>query len=218
MKSIYNLIKKDFLLIKKIIVPIIAFVIGAPIYISSSTPTFQESGDILYAMLVSMITFMIYHAIALEEMKYKGNVYLKVTPMSMVKIVVSKYIIIALTFLTTTILYLITSQIPISHMGSVGIKSIVSMFGVICLYFGFYIPLTFKLGYVKLQVVSTALIFLFPFVLPYLMKCLGSDFMPIAYFINSSTWKITMIAICIAMFSITCGIFMSNSILKNKEY
>ncbi|WP_278428284.1 hypothetical protein [Clostridium cochlearium] len=42
MRSVYNLIKKDFLLIKKIIFPIIVFIIGAPIYISSSTPTFQE--------------------------------------------------------------------------------------------------------------------------------------------------------------------------------
>ncbi|NOH16948.1 ABC-2 transporter permease [Clostridium cochlearium] len=218
MRSVYNLIKKDFLLIKKIIFPIIVFIIGAPIYISSSTPTFQESGDILYAMLVYMITFMIYHAISLEEMQYKGNVYLKVTPMPMVKIVISKYIIIALTFLTTTVLYLITSKIPISHMGSVSIKSMAFMFTVICLYFGFYIPLTFKLGYVKLQVISTALIFIFPFALPYLMKYLGSNYTLIAYYINSSTLKITMISLCIVMISITSGVFISNSILRNKEY
>ncbi|MBE6066058.1 ABC-2 transporter permease [Clostridium cochlearium] len=218
MRSVYNLIKKDFLLIKKIIFPIIVFNIGAPIYISSSTPTFQESGGILYAMLVYMITFMIYHAISLEEMKYKGNVYLKVTPMPMVKIVISKYIIIALTFLTTTVLYLITSKFPISHMGSVSIKSMTFMFTVICLYFGFYIPLTFKLGHVKLQVISTALIFIFPFALPYLMKYLGSNYTLIAYYINSSTLKITMISLCIVMISITSGVFISNSILRNKEY
>ncbi|WP_315120510.1 ABC-2 transporter permease [uncultured Clostridium sp.] len=218
MRAIYNLIKKDFLLVKKLILPISAFIVAAPIFISYRTPSFQEYGGILYSVLALTITFMIYHAISMEEMKQKGDIYLRITPMPMIKVILAKYILIITTFLVTTALYVMISYIPLTLVGNVDVKSIIITFTIIALFFGFYIPLTFKFGYVKLQVLSTGIIFISPFVAPLIMKHLGSDFLLLAYFASSPMLKITITALFIAFIAIISGSMLSNLIIKNKEY
>ena len=78
MKIIYNLVKKDYLLIKKSLFIMLLFVIFAPIFISMRAPEFQNNGTLLYGMLVLMITFMTYHMISMEEIN-KGFLYLQIT-------------------------------------------------------------------------------------------------------------------------------------------
>ena len=144
MNEIYNLFKKDFLLIKKYLLTIFLFIVIAPIFISYSTPLFQKNGNILYGILVLMITFMVYHSISLEEMKQKGQVYLKITPMKCSRVVMAKYVVVNFTFIVTTILFLILSKVPITCVGKIDIKVILLYFVLIEIFFGIYIPNTRK--------------------------------------------------------------------------
>lgn len=218
MKMIYNLVKKDFLLIKKYLLIMMVFVILAPIFISIRTSELQKNGTLLYGVLVLMITFMTYHMVSMEEMKQKGSIYLQITPMSNIKMVVSKYIMVTLTFIVTTVIYWILSMISFTNVGVVGIKSIMICFAVIELFFGVYIPLTFKLGYVKLQMISAGIIFLSPFVISLFSKyfSFANNIVSSIQSLNNLVFTaITLIWVVIVMI---IGTKVSSSILQRQEY
>lgn len=218
MNMIYNLFKKDFLLIKKYLLPIFMFIVLAPIFISYRTAAFQQKGDILYSMLVLMITFMVYHAISMEEMKEKGELYLRITPISINKIVMAKYIVVTFTFIVTTGLFLVLSHVPVSSVGKIDTKTILLIFVVIEIFFGIYIPMTFKFGYVKLQMISAGFIFICPFLMPLIINHLGNNLSLIDNIKNSSNWLIIIISLLIIGVSISLGTVASNKIIENKEY
>lgn len=218
MNVIYNLFKKDFLLIKKYILPILVFIVIAPIFISYRAPMFQQSGNILYNMLVFMITFMIYHTVSMEEMKQKGDIYLRITPMSINKVIIAKYVVVTFTFIITTALFLILSHVPVAPIGKVDAKNILLVFAVIEIFFAIYIPMTFKFGYVKLQMISAALIFICPFVVPVIINYFGNDMPLMAAIKNSSTLMVASLSLLMTCASIMLGTMVSTKIVHNKEY
>lgn len=218
MNVIYNLFKKDFLLIKKYLLPIVVFIVIAPIFISYRTPMFQQSGNILYNMLVFMITFMIYHTVSMEEMKQKGDIYLRITPMSIMKVIIAKYVVVTFTFIITTALFLILSHVSVAPIGKVDAKNILLFFAVIEILFGIYIPMTFKFGYVKLQMISAALIFICPFVAPVIINYFGNDMPLMATMKNSSTLMVATLSLLMTFTSVILGTMVSNKIVHNKEY
>lgn len=218
MNEIYNLFKKDFLLIKKYLLTIFLFIVIAPIFISYSTPLFQKNGNILYGILVLMITFMVYHSISLEEMKQKGQVYLRITPMKCSRVVMAKYVVVNFTFIVTTILFLILSKVPITCVGKIDIKVILLYFVLIEIFFGIYIPMTFKFGYVKLQIISAGIIFIAPFLTAFIINHFRDNLQLISNIQNSSTLLITGLSLLMICVSISFGIVASNKIIKNKEY
>lgn len=218
MKTIYNLVKKDYILIKKSLLIMLLFVTFAPIFISMRAPEFQNNGTLLYGMLALMITFMTYHMISMEEMKQKGFVYLQITPMSNKKIAISKYIVVTLAYLATTIIYCILALLPFTKVGGVGIKSIMLSFAIIELFFGIYIPLTFKLGYVKLQMVSSGIIFLSPFIISLISKYFASVINITSSIQSLSDLTIIVGIVVLTMIVISIGSKASSNILKKQEY
>ncbi|WMJ79109.1 ABC-2 transporter permease [Clostridium sp. MB40-C1] len=218
MKVIYSLFKKDFLLIKKYLLTITMFIVLAPIFISYRTPVFQNNGNILYGILVLMMTFMVYHSISMEEMKQKGEIYLRITPMSIKKVIIAKYVVVTFAFIVTTILFLVLSKVSMTHIGKVDIKNVLMVSVLIEIFFGIYIPMTFKFGYVKLQIISTGIMFISPFVIPLIVKYLGNSMALIANIQNSSIWMVTGLSLLIICASISLGTMASNKIIENKEY
>ena len=218
MKVIYNLFKKDFLLIRKYLPIILGVIMIFPIFISYRTPLFQRSGNILYDALVLMITFMVYHSVSMEEMKQKGEIYLRITPMQSNKIAIAKYIVVTFSFVITTALFLILSNIPITNVGKIDIKNIFLVFVLIEIFFSIYIPMTFKFGYVKLQLISTSIIFVSPFIIPLIANHVENDMTIIANIQNSPIWMIVGLSLLIVCASINIGIMASSNIIKNKEY
>ncbi|MBW4829490.1 MAG: ABC-2 transporter permease [Clostridiaceae bacterium] len=218
MKTIYNLVKKDYILIKKSLLIMLLFVTFAPIFISMRAPEFQNNGTLLYGMLALMITFMTYHMISMEEMKQKGFVYLQITPMSNKKIAISKYIVVTLAYLATTIIYCILALLPFTKVGGVGIKGIMLSFAIIELFFGIYIPLTFKLGYVKLQMVSSGIIFLSPFIISLISKYFASVINITSSIQSLSDLTIIVGIVVLTMIVISIGSKASSNILKKQEY
>ena len=218
MKVIYNLFKKDFLLIRKYLPIILGVIMIFPIFISYRTPLFQRSGNILYDALVLMITFMVYHSVSMEEMKQKGEIYLRITPMQSNKIAIAKYIVVTFSFIITTALFLILSNIPITNVGKIDIKNIFLVFVLIEIFFSIYIPMTFKFGYVKLQLISTSIIFVSPFIIPLIANHMENDMTIIANIQNSPIWMIVGLSLLIVCASINIGIMASSNIIKNKEY
>jgi ABC-2 type transport system permease protein len=217
MRQLIGLVKKDFLLIKKYNIVMLLFSIIAPIFISLRTPEFQSNGFVLYGLLALMLTFMNYHMISMEEMKQKGMVYIQTTPISNSFIGLSKFIVVLITFMTVSILYFILSKIDITKVGAIGLKEIMLTFILIKIFFSIYIPLTFKLGYVKLQMVSAGIIFLSPFLIGLISKR-WNNIVPIFLKFESisNLMFFTISLIIIIMMSISTKI--TSLILHNKEY
>ena len=85
MKMIFNLVKKDFMLIRKTVALIMLVVIGFPIFFAfqfEAEEAFDSMGTVIFGALAFMCTFMIYHSASLEELKYNGPYCLVATPYS----------------------------------------------------------------------------------------------------------------------------------------
>lgn len=218
MKLLISLIKKDFLLVKKNNLALLLFSIVMPILLSLKTPRFQTDGFILYGTLTLMLTFMNYNMLSVEEMKQEGMVYIQTTPISNNMIGLSKFITVSIPFSIISLIYFILSKIDITKVGPVGVKGGILIFFLIQLFFSVYIPLTFKLGYAKLQIVGAGIVILSPFLVGFLTKILKSgesifftlgDMPDILFF---------AIAILVIIIMISLSIKVTSSILDHKEY
>lgn len=213
MKQIYNLIKKDFVLIKNNIL-ITLLVLGfALIPVAKNTP-----GSLLYGVIIFMLTFMVYHMISMEEMKLKGHIYLATTPLSNKNIGIAKIFIITISFIIITIIYIGLSVISFTKLGRIGIEDVVLAFVIIEIFFAIYIPLTFKLGYIRLQMISTATIFLTPIIISFILSRIDFIISIRKYILNIPLPA--LIFFCVIMLVIV-SISTSKAsaiILGNKEY
>ncbi len=218
MRQLIGLVKKDFLLIKKYNIVMLLFSIIAPIFISLRTPEFQSNGFVLYGLLALMLTFMNYHMISMEEMKQKGMVYIQTTPISNSFIGLSKFIVVLITFMTVSILYFILSKIDITKVGAIGLKEIMLTFILIKIFFSIYIPLTFKLGYVKLQMVSAGIIFLSPFLIGLISKRWNNIVPIFLKFESISNLMFFTISLIIIIIMMSISTKITSLILHNKEY
>lgn len=213
-----SLIKKDFLLIKRYNIIMLLFTVVAPIIISQRTPAFQSNGFILYGLLVLMITFMNYHMIAMEEMKQKGMIYIQTTPISNKVIVLSKFIGVLISFCVVSGVYIILSKISLTKVGVIGLNEIIFILILIKIFYSIYIPLTFKLGYVKLQMVSAGIIFFSPFLTGLVSERLNNGIPIFRKLKNISNTMFLSLSLLIIVAMITISITSSSFILDKKEY
>lgn len=172
MRQVFNLMKKDFLLIRKVIPLMVAALFFALINLSRGDTL---AGTVLYGTLVGMLTLMIYSLISMEEIKLKGHIYLASTPMQNINIGLAKFFIVTATFIIVTVIYVGLSNLNLSliNLGRISIYDIVIAFFLIETFFVIYIPLTFKLGFTKLQAISFGMIFITPIILPFILKNIG---------------------------------------------
>ncbi|MBU5438391.1 ABC-2 transporter permease [Tissierella sp. MSJ-40] len=213
MKQIYNLIKKDFILIRNNIL-IMLLVLGfASIPVAKNTP-----GSLLYGVIIFMLTFMIYHMISMEEMKQKGHIYLATTPLSNKNIGIAKSFIITISFIIITIGYIGLSAINFTKLGRIGIEDVVLAFFTIEIFFAIYIPLTFKLGYIRLQMISTVTIFLTPIIISFILRRIDFIINIRNYILNIPLPALILFCVIILVLVSISTSKTSASILDSKEY
>lgn len=218
MRQIFNLVKKDFLLVKNYILVMILFSIGMPIFMFKEAPELVGFSSILYGTLVLMLSFMAYHMISMEEMKEEGMVYIQTIPISNTSISLAKFAVIFVVFILVSFIYFILSRIGITNVGSIGIKDILFTFLLIELFFSIYIPLTFKLGYVKLQMVSAGIIFTTPFIIGLVSKKMNNIIRILVKIGDIPNGLLISLSALIAILILFISINMSSKILDSKEY
>lgn len=213
MKQIYNLIKKDFILIRNNIL-IMLLVLGfALIPVAKNTP-----GSLLYGVLIFILTFMIYHMISMEEMKEEGHIYLATTPISNKKIGIAKIFITTISFIIITVSYIGLSSIKFTGLGRIGIEDIFLAFFAIEVFFAIYIPLTFKLGYIRLQMISAVIIFLTPIIMSFLSTRIDSIINIRNYILNIPLSTLILFCVVLLIAVSVSTSMISARILDSKEY
>ena len=180
---IYNMVKKDFILVKKYLALILVFAILGPIFIIN-----QEGlvGGTFISFFITawFIQYMLFNAISMYEDKYKGSLHLCTTPYTRRSLVRGKYMFVIITFIMSTLIYVGVAslegvKIPFINM-AINLPMItVKDLGISCLIIstllGIFIPLQYKFGYEKTKYIAWIVTFLSPILLPLILKILASN-------------------------------------------
>lgn len=169
MKSLYYLIKKNYLIDKTNILMVILGGTIIPIFLQNSL---KGVGRDFISFFISsfFVIYLIQNTVSGIENKYKGEAYLTITPYMRKNIVLSKYIFIYFNFVLFLVLYIITSFILPTKLYSLTIKSILSSLLIESLFFNVYIPIEILLGYDKVKYIFSILMISFPWVTTALLK------------------------------------------------
>lgn len=163
-----SLIKKDFLLIKKYLLIMLAVTIATPLFIMLRIPELLSFGAFLISTIFA--EFMLYQYVLLAELKYpKVEALLCATPYPRRTIVIARYmfllLIFSLCFLLYSALAVIFPQIQYLSPSSLLITLLIST-----ILFGIYTPVQYKLGFEKTKYFFSIVILATPFLLPVIIK------------------------------------------------
>jgi hypothetical protein len=164
---LFNLVKKDFILAKKYWLLMLAFAIGAPIYVETQTHT-MSGGLLGFLVTVLLSEYMIFNSVSMAEDKYKGSALLSATPYTRKTLIKAKYLFILGIFVGCYILYTITAFLLPSYMVTLNLLSLGISFLIVAIYYGFIVPLQYRFGYEKVRYISFFAIFIVPFLFPYI--------------------------------------------------
>ncbi|MCL1632811.1 ABC-2 transporter permease [Sporolactobacillus sp. CPB3-1] len=166
-----NLILKDFILIKKYLVILVAFAVVAPVYLASQ----MGNGAISFFLVLLYVSFIAFSQVSMIENKYRGNALLCATPYRRKSVVQAKYAFLLIIFLLTVLIQFLVAAIISSRMATVSLTGINFSLFFFSLFFSFFIPLQYKFGYEKMRMVMLAIIFCMPFALGYLIRWLNEN-------------------------------------------
>lgn len=168
---LFNLVKKDFILVKKYLVVMFIFTVVAPIWLKISL---GNVGFVGFFIIVLLLEYMLFNSVTMLEDKYKGSALLCTTPYTRKALVKAKYIFILAIFICTYIIYTITAIVAPIGIDRLNIFTFGMSLLIITIYFGIIIPMQYKFGYEKIRYISFAIIFISPFAVPNIVKWLVS--------------------------------------------
>lgn len=169
----FNLLKKDFMIIKNFWPFLVIFSIVGPIFITYQIRGF-DSSFISFIITIIFLEFILYGSVSRLEEKDKGCILLTTMPYSRLDIVKSKYLFVGSIFIIAYVLYTLAVLISPIKMNFLSINSIVISFLVISICFGISIPIQYKYGTEETKYISSCLVFLSPFVLTDIVKWIQS--------------------------------------------
>ncbi len=157
----FNLIAKDILVQKKQLPLSFA-------YILLIVFAFQSVGKAMFAVSIVAFTYMMIMTSCAYEDKNKADILLNSLPLKRSSIVLAKYLSVLVFFLMGTVAYAILtlvisiSGIPIKP-NPLSLESFVGGFAGVSLLSGLFLPVFFKLGYIKSKIYNFILFFVFFF-------------------------------------------------------
>jgi len=218
----YNLVIKDILVIKKQFV--FAFA-----YILLIIFAFQNMGEAKFAAGIVAFTYMLVMTSCAYEDKNKADVMLNCLPLKKSTVVLAKYISVFLYFVLGTAAYLIFQYI----IGSMGfsieiypltLQSFVGGLVAVSLLSGIYLPVFFKVGYMKTKILNFILFFGFFFGISFLIDILkdyqGSALLKnITEFLqNKSDAVIAAVILALVFIFLSISYYISLKFYKNREF
>ncbi|MED2944131.1 ABC-2 transporter permease [Bacillus swezeyi] len=169
-----NLIIKDFMLIKKYLLILLAFTAIAPIYLSSQLQL-SDGGLASFLLTVLLVEYILFGTISKAEDKYKGAALLCATPYTRKTFVKAKYFFVFVIFMFIVVIRIITAIIAPLSIEKLSVDALGITFLTLSIIFGVLLPLQFKFGYDKTRFISFVIIFLIPFVSPVLIREIQSN-------------------------------------------
>ncbi|UOW69381.1 ABC-2 transporter permease [Paraclostridium bifermentans] len=212
----FNLLKKDFIMIRNFWPFFIMFSILGPIFINYQTRGF-DSSFISFIITILFLEFILYGSVSRLEEKNKGCILLTTIPYSRSQIVKSKYLFIGAIFIIAYVLYMIAALITPIEMNFLSIESIVISFLVIAVCFGIYIPIQYKYGTEKTKYISSCFVLISPLSLPAVIKWIQSKNIDLEIINKVPNLLKYMVIILLALVVLEISIKISINIYDNKD-
>lgn len=212
----FNLLKKDFIMIRNFWPFFIMFSILGPIFINYQTRGF-DSSFISFIITILFLEFILYGSVSRLEEKNKGCILLTTIPYSRSQIVKSKYLFIASIFIITYVLYILAALITPIEMNFLSIKSVLISFLVISVCFGIYIPIQYKYGTEKTKYISSCFVLISPLSLPAVIKWIQSKNIDLEIINEVPNLLKYMVIILLALVVLEISIKISINIYDNKD-
>lgn len=210
---LYELIKKDFIIIKKYVLLMLIVALVIPLFMSYRVP--QLAGPMNFVITEGFSVFMLLMYVSTKEFQFpKASALLCSTPYPRKLVVMSKYGFCVVIFAVCTIIYSIESML-IPQIGSINFEAAAIVFIGISLLISVYLPVQFKLGYEKTRFFFIVIIMAFPFVIPQLYKMNGYSFSSFLDTIPNAV--LCAIALIISIILITVSIVISVKIYSKKD-
>ena len=165
---LFQLVKKDFLIVKKYVLIMFAVCILFPVFLLWRSP--EYAGILGFVLITIFSIFMLLQYVSLKETQYpKASTLLCALPFSRKNIVLSKYIFCILIYLACCLIFGIETLI-FPQLRSIGYKVPILLFMVVSLFLGVYLPAQYKLGYEKTKLFFVVLIMASPFIFAQSLK------------------------------------------------
>lgn len=175
---LFNLIKKDFLIVKKYvyIMLVVAFLI--PPFMLWRIP--EAAGGMGFTLAVIFSIFMLTQYVFLKEHQYpKATTLLCAMPYSRKLIVLSKYCFCLIIYVICCLIFEIDTLI-FRGLGTFDVKIAIITFLAVFIILSVYFPVLYKFGYEKTKFIFAAIIMLSPVLCAFLFKSeyrIGFDFL-----------------------------------------
>lgn len=214
---IFQLIRKDFLLVRKYVCLMMVFSAIAPpllLWNMHAENAFVDFyGMMIFFLVLFVIVLFLSNSVSLIDETYKkGCAYLCTTPYGRNQIVLSKYAFSYMIFAFYCIIYGLTSLVVPKYTISLTFENIAISFFIVSIFRCVLIPLEFKFGYEKAKYIITMLIIGMPFITSIFFDSIDItkiDFSKIANM--DSIWRVALVAILVIVnvisMALSCYVF-----------
>ncbi len=174
MNMLYQLVKKDFLLVKKYLLIMFAAEFGFSVFLSNQIGN-MSGGFLVFFLTTLMIQYALFNSVSMVEYKYKGSALLCATPYTRSALVQAKYLFILAVFIFCYILYTLAAFIFPKMVVMLNISTFGLSLLIVTAVFGVIIPVQYYFGYEKSKFIITVFIFITPFLTPVILKQLQAN-------------------------------------------
>ena len=165
---LFQLVKKDFLLVRKYVLIMVTMCIIFPPFIILRLP--EYAGILGFVIITIYSIFMLLQYVSLKETQFpKASALLCALPYSRKDVVLSRYIFCLIIYLACCLIFGIETLV-FPQLGSLGFTMPVMLFLVISLILSIYLPVHFKLGFEKTKIFFIIIIMTSSFVFPQIIK------------------------------------------------
>ena len=168
-----QLVKKDFLIVKKYVLIMFAVCIIFPLFLIWRSP--EYAGILSYVLITIISIFMLLQYVSLKETQYpKALTLLCTLPFSRKDIVLSKYIFCIVIYAACCLIFGM-EMLLFPTLRKLGYEVPILLFLMVSVFSGVYLPIQYKFGYEKTKLFFVVLIMASPFVFAQFLKIENSS-------------------------------------------
>lgn len=163
-----QLIKKDFLIVKKCVLLMAALCLGFPVLMLWQEP--EYAGLPAFVLVSFLSIFILLMQLSLKEgLNPRAAAMLCAAPYSKTMLVMARYCFLLLVFLGSCLLFWLETVV-LPGLGPLRPSVLLTAFLALSLFLGVYLPLYYWLGFERAKLLLSLAIMLFPVLFPQFLK------------------------------------------------
>ncbi len=212
---ILNLIRKDFLLVKKYVLFCMILPILIPIFFSFRAPIILGLTAIIMSVMITGVLML--GNVLIEEEKYpKAEMLLCTSPYTRKMMVLEKYIFLLLVVVYCCVAYN-AAALFFRNIEYLDIKLMLTVLLIATVLFGAYIPLQYRWGIQKTKVILSFSAFVVPLLLASIEN-IGTGFIPMNHLIKTPSAMQYIILLIASVLLGSISFYVSNKIYSKKDF